>query len=772
MEVLFINNKLGYDYQIESEGEGISIISSDGSLKYFKFKDAPLMEGNLQINEKIIAQISFCSTHFFYIIKQQNHLFSFQQKIRDKNNYFDENIEVYDKHLTINKTGIATTSIYINEGEKRLLGKRVNGILSRKQQNEWYALRLPIKNKKILGSIKYDNRAVFITYYPNKGKVSLSKIFLEEIDMRMEQVNIKNRSNIEFIYKNEKYNFDFRKNEKKHGINLRGSKVKLDPGLVLKLKINKRVFYIYSYKGKNYLTCIAKKAYSIKTDLKISFVKDSVIIYGKYSNTYKKTTGMYDYIYIKGNDHPISRFRRLSTNRGKSLAYAKIPIEVLTNTEEIHRGLYLGSESEKLYPLYMKNNLKEDFEVFARKKLNNNIMLFRGNVGGGTSCTILPFSEEYSLSNVLKQSIASLTSKKVGNMPINLYFEKFSKKADESAIKVFDRVLSENTLSKNYFILDKRSKDFSMLKEKYGKNLVKKYSLKHYQLIYKADNFISTEFSNHVINDRIFLNKLRSKITETPLIFLQHGIMFAKPIENPMAAGFHKKNIKINLKKVIISSELEAKEFYKVGYQPDDLLLSGLATFDNPVINDLKYYSYMPTYRYWEEHLVYENKLEKTSYYRDIISVIKAFEENNLLDKLLIVPHNKFANYIVDHFPDYKNNICTNPSEALTLSKIFISDYSSAIYDAINRGAYPIFWWKEKEMLIEKYQAKPSLDEKTAPGPIAYNEQELIEHIFNAEKNEYKLEEIFENKYRKINNFSDNNNTERIINYLKTENII
>ncbi|MBU5895339.1 hypothetical protein JVW19_25515, partial [Vibrio cholerae O1] len=70
------------------------------------------------------------------------------------------------------------------------------------------------------------------------------------------------------------------------------SKVKLDPGLVLKLKIDKRVFYIYSYKGKNHLTCIAKKAYSIKTDLKISFVKDSVIIYGKYSNTYKKTTGM------------------------------------------------------------------------------------------------------------------------------------------------------------------------------------------------------------------------------------------------------------------------------------------------------------------------------------------------------------------------------------------------------------------------------------------------------------------------------------------------
>lgn len=772
MEVLFINKKLGYDYQIEEGGEGITIITNDGDIHYFKFKEASLRQGGLRVDEKIIAQLSFCSTHFLYIIEHQNHLFSVQQKIRDKNNFCGKHIEVYDKHLTINKTGIASTTIYINESNKQLLGKRINSILSQKQQNEWYAIRLPLKNKKILGSIKYNDRAVFITYYPNKEKVSISKVFLEKIDTRLEKININNRSNIEFVYNNEKYNFDFRKKEKQHGISINGSKIKLDPGEVFKLKINKKVFYIYSYKGKNYLTSIPKKAYGIKSNLKVSFIKNTVIVYGKYSNRYKKDTGHCDYIYIKGKSKPITKFQRPLTNRGKSFVFAKIPIEILTNTEEIHRGLYLGNEDENLYPLYMKNKLDEDFEVFGGKKINNNIILLRGNVGDGTSCTILPFSQEYSISDRIKQKIASLSINNGNSSQINLYFEKFSKKADESAIKVFDKVLSQETTSKNYFILDKKSKDFSVLKEKYGKYLVKKYSLKHYRLIYRANNFISTEFSNHVINDRIFINKLRTKITQTPLIFLQHGIMFAKPIENPMAAGFHKKNIKINLKKVVISSELEAREFYKVGYQPDDLLLSGLATFDNPVINDLKYYSYMPTYRYWEEHLVYENRLEETSYYRDILSVIKAFEANKLLDKLLIVPHNKFADYIVDHFPDYKKIICTNPSKALTLSRIFISDYSSAIYDAINRGAYPIFWWKEKDMLIEKYQAKPSLDEETAPGPVAYNEQELISIINNAEQKGYQLEEEFISKYKKINEFSDNKNTERIVNYLKLKKII
>lgn len=165
MEVLFINSKLGYDYQIEDEGKGISIISSEGNLSYFKFREAPFREGPLYKNEKIIAQVSFNSTHFFYVIEQQKQLISVQQKIRDKNHFFDRHIEIYDKHLTINKTGIASMTLYIHEGRKRLLGKRVNGLLSRKQQNEWYTMKLPIKNKKILGSIKYNNKAIFITYY-------------------------------------------------------------------------------------------------------------------------------------------------------------------------------------------------------------------------------------------------------------------------------------------------------------------------------------------------------------------------------------------------------------------------------------------------------------------------------------------------------------------------------------------------------------------------------------------------------------------------------
>lgn len=772
MEVLFIDQNHGYDYEIDDHELGVKIYNNNkNEKKYFSFSNCEYYKGCAG-NLEIVFQLSFTSTHFFYVLKKGDELFGVRQKIRDKTNIFDQRIQIYDKSLKINKTGIASISLYVLKGKKRVFGKRINGILSRKQQNEWIKIKLPIEEKKILGSIKLKNRAFFITYYPNKEAISLSKVFVEEIDSRIKNVVLRNRSNVEIYFRNKRYNFDFRKKEGERGTRVFGNKKGIPNSVILTIKINKRKYYLYSYRGMNYVTSVAKKAYGINTKLKLTIFNNDIIIFGKYNNSYKKITGECDYIYIKAADEPIGKFKRPFIKIWKSFVFAKVPLERFTNTEEIHRGMYMGNKYRKLFPFYMNNDLKEDFQVFGKKKVKHDIILFRANVGNGTSCTILPFAKEYSFVGTIKQRLAQkLESGKHGRQT-NLYFEKFSSKADESAIKVFEEVQKQKTESDNYFILDKACDDFSRLKKQFGEKIVRKYSLKHYRLIYRADCFISSEFSNHVINDRIFINGLRAKITETPLIFLQHGIMFAKPIENPMAAGFRKKNVKINLKKIVISSELEANEFYKVGYEPDDLLLTGLATFDDPTVNKLTKYAYMPTYRFWEERLVYEGKLEETGYYSDIKNVIQAFESNGLLDKLLIVPHNKFAKYILDHFPNYKDNICTNPSRALTVAKIFITDYSSAIYDAINRGAYPIFWWKENSILIDNYQAEPSLNSDTAPGPMAYNETQLINLVRKAEKNNFKLENKYKNKYRKINNFSDNENTVRIVNYLKSAKII
>nr|WP_315850785.1 CDP-glycerol glycerophosphotransferase family protein [Bacillus pumilus] len=326
---------------------------------------------------------------------------------------------------------------------------------------------------------------------------------------------------------------------------------------------------------------------------------------------------------------------------------------------------------------------------------------------------------------------------------------------------------------KNYFILNKKSSAYPALKAKYGKGIIPKYSLRHYLSIFNASYFISSELSNHVLNDRLYIDHLRERIMSVPLVFLQHGIMFAKPVDNPMAFGFHKDKNQYNIYKSVISSELEAGEFYKMNYDREDLILTGLATFDHAkLVDGADKIAFMPTYRYWEEGLIYTNRIEETSYYKVLIKIIKSFEEAGLLDRLLIVPHNKFSQYVYQNLPQYKHLISDNPSEALKVSKVFITDYSSAIYDAQYRGAYPIFYWEEKDYLIRQYKAIPPVNDENAPGPIAYNTQELIRIVKHAIDRQYVVEDEYKEKYLKINSFNDNQNTKRITDFLKEHQII
>ncbi|WP_259342252.1 CDP-glycerol glycerophosphotransferase family protein [Mammaliicoccus sciuri] len=105
-------------------------------------------------------------------------------------------------------------------------------------------------------------------------------------------------------------------------------------------------------------------------------------------------------------------------------------------------------------------------------------------------------------------------------------------------------------------------------------------------------------------------------------------------------------------------------------------------------------------------------------------------------------------------------------------ARIFITYYSSIIYDAIYRGAYPIFYWKEKDELIKNYKAIPPVNEENAPGEIAYNEKELIEYVNKAIDKNYEVNEDIKEKYIKINEFNDNKNTKRVIEELTAEKVL
>lgn len=240
--------------------------------------------------------------------------------------------------------------------------------------------------------------------------------------------------------------------------------------------------------------------------------------------------------------------------------------------------------------------------------------------------------------------------------------------------------------------------------------------------------------------------------------------MFAKPVDNPAAMGFWKNRTPVNIYKSVISSDLEAEQFYKMGYTEDDLIKCGLPKFDiSRMSKSADKILFMPTYRYWEEASVVDPKrLPETSYYKLFVGILKTFKDAELLDRLIVTAHPKFVEYLNSSLPEYNDNFTDNIGKALENSKIFITDYSSASYDAHYRGANVIYYWKEKDYLISNYKAIPPVNESNCDGKPVYSENELIKEVKRLIKNGFKQDKKYENRYKKINEFSDNKNWLRL----------
>lgn len=180
----------------------------------------------------------------------------------------------------------------------------------------------------------------------------------------------------------------------------------------------------------------------------------------------------------------------------------------------------------------------------------------------------------------------------------------------------------------------------------------------------------------------------------------------------------------------------------------------------------------MPTWRRWETNQA-RNNFEKTGYYRMIKKIIKSIPKK-YDDKIIVLPHP-----LMNEAMKKSNNIL---NKYLVLNKTYdeilreccllITDYSSISYDAFYRGSNVIFYWEEKDKCLEKYgvNTKLMLTDKLAFGDVCYNELDLKNSI----KKEYlaKQNQKYKNRYKKIVQFNDNKNSERIIENLKKDKII
>lgn len=459
-----------------------------------------------------------------------------------------------------------------------------------------------------------------------------------------------------------------------------------------------------------------------------------------------------------------------------NLYIVKIPLDDLM-TGNIHNKPFFSYK-------YEDGTIKEcslRYSILGRKRkyLNSKIKIIenkntsiyvRQSAKNRLIITVREINKTDYLKEQIKINLAYALSKFIPKTKIAMY-EKHSERYEESASIVYENLIDQGYKNICY-IINKDNTVLEKLDNKYKKNIIYKYTFKHYLLFFSAKAFIGTESPGHAIDLRVANKHAAQRIYNDKFkyVFLQHGVMYMVSLDSKGRSFFRKDGGMPVNSKIVVSSELEAKHFIDLaGFEKEDLYITGLPKYDKNEWNeDADKIVVMLTWRPWEYNIL-RNDIYNSPYYNTSKKIIDSIPDS-LKEKVILMPHpltlealqnSELSKYILDEF--IYDNVLKN-------TKVLITDYSSIAYDAFYRGSNVIFYWEEKDFCMEQYGGHLMLNDDNAFGSICYNEIELAKIIEEEYKSEQKREYI--SKYEKIVQFHDNKNTNRLINLLKQDKII
>lgn len=355
-----------------------------------------------------------------------------------------------------------------------------------------------------------------------------------------------------------------------------------------------------------------------------------------------------------------------------------------------------------------------------------------------------------------------------------ILFEKESSRYEESASVLYEKLIDLG-YKNAYFIIDFSYPYLNDIPNKYRCNLIKKGSFRHYLYFFKSKTFLGSEALVHAIDLRITNKYAQRKLQDNTIdyVFLQHGVMYMVSLDSESRKFFKPKKTKGKYR-VVVSSKKEERHFIELGgYNPEHIYISGLPKFDKNVMNvNADKIVIMPTWRPWEYNEARYN-FQDTKYYQMVYRIFHAIPEK-YREKIVILPHPLFFDAVKDAEFELKKYLDSSSKydDVLKETKVLITDYSSIAYDAYYRGANVIFYWEEKDECLENYgpSTKLMLNKDNVYGDVCYSADELSK-VF--EKNYLQGQtEMNLKRYRKIVQYYDGKNTERLVSFLKKDEII
>lgn len=451
-------------------------------------------------------------------------------------------------------------------------------------------------------------------------------------------------------------------------------------------------------------------------------------------------------VFLGKNDSQVKGLTKLSCELKEKYCYQ---LETIFKIQDIYDKFLLDNEVNSYFTLVVKQaNLTKSFKLtpnFKNKsKVENyfyasktypineeNDLFIRLTYKG-------QFTSVVSEKDHLKAKVNSLKAyeyvikNNLNEEVYDIYFEKFAQKASESAYILFEYARKIKN-KQAYFLLDASHRDYLKLKIKHGKYILKKNSFNAFLKIYQARTFISSERSQHLL-PRMSDNdvNLRKKIAlNNNKIFLQHGISLATDI---FKRKMFDKDNPFNFNYVVTSSLTEKKTILeKSKYQETEIIDTGMPNIDHFVLsrNHIKIKKEITFFLTWREWDV-SGRIEEGSYLDRYLSFIKLVETDEFLKdkKVNLILHPKAKHILETQFShnylQIKKFICEEAIEkVLKKTAVFISDYSSIIFFSTIAGAYPIFYWQDKNLAEQYYQAPIFINENNVFGDYTYQLSEL-----------------------------------------------
>lgn len=329
---------------------------------------------------------------------------------------------------------------------------------------------------------------------------------------------------------------------------------------------------------------------------------------------------------------------------------------------------------------------------------------------------------------------------------------------------------NEKKLAKyTYFVVDKESEDFKRLK-KYGK-VVAFGSKKHKRLFLNSKFIYSSHIRPEYFTPFDFYKELKyyKDLLKHEFVWLQHGITM-----NGITVDYYSKRVDY----IVSSTNDECKELSskKYLYKDGQIILTGFARYDYLVNNPENVITIAPT---WRRELGIHKEInyslfEGSEYfkrYQELLTnerlIAKARECGYRIDFVL---HPEMINYS-ECFDRFNNDVVriifpgeVNYSEIFEKSKLFITDYSSTLFDFAYLKKPEILYQFDKDKFFGKHYKKGYFDYDTdAFGDVIKTSQQVVDKVMYYFDNDFKMEQKYLDRVNSTFKYTDTNNSKRII---------